>query len=163
MFVVTDAGPLRYLILIEEIYLLRILYGHISVPTAVVRELTQQKTPATVRSWMENLPDWIEVCSPRSALPQFPSKLGLGEQEAITLAQESVADALLTDDLAARIEALRRQIPVLGTLGVLDTAAEQGLVDLRPVLAKLTTTNFRAGSKLIQYFLERDRMRRGND
>jgi len=48
---------------------------------------------------------------------------------------------------------------VLGTLGILDLAAEQGLVDFRAAVGKLLATNFRAGSKLIQYFLERDAAR----
>jgi predicted nucleic acid-binding protein len=160
MFVVADTGPLRYLILIEEIQLLRSAYGRIAVPAGVLNELSQPKTPALVRAWMGNLPDWMEVRSLGSAPSQFPLKLGLGEREAITLAQQLVADALLTDDFAARTEALRRQIPVLGTLGVLDMAAEQGLVDFRTVLGKLMVTNFRAGSKLIQFFLDRDTIRR---
>lgn len=159
MIVVADTGPLRYLMLVEEISLLRTLYGQITIPLAVRTELSQPNTPIPVRLWIQNLPGWIEVRSPGLPLPTFPLKLGLGEREAIALALELGADAILTDDHAARTEALRRQVPVLGTLGILDLAAEQGLVDFRVAVGKLLATNFRAGSKLIQYFLERDAAR----
>ena len=98
--------------------------------------------------------------SPRLPLPKFPLKLGLGECEAIALALELDADAMLTDDHAARTETLRRQVPVLGTLGILDLSAEQGAVDFPMAVRKLMATNFRAGSQLIQFFLDRDAARR---
>ena len=40
MIVIADTGPLRYLILIEEISLLRSLYGQITIPPAVRSELS---------------------------------------------------------------------------------------------------------------------------
>jgi predicted nucleic acid-binding protein len=67
---------------------------------------------------------------------------------------------LLVDDEAARREAMRRQIPIQGTLGVLDLAAEHGLVDMRMALRRLEQTNFRASRKLIDVFIERDIARR---
>jgi predicted nucleic acid-binding protein len=159
MIVVSDTGPLRYLILIEEISLLRSLYGQIAIPPAGRSELSQPNTPIPVRLWIQSLPSWIDVRSPGLPLTKFPSKLGLGESEAIALALELDADAMLTDDHAARIETLRRQVPVLGTLGILDLAAEQGLVDFPLAVEKLLATNFRASFKLIQFFLDRDAAR----
>jgi predicted nucleic acid-binding protein len=40
MIVIADSGPLRYLILIDQIQLLPALYGNIVIPPAVVMELT---------------------------------------------------------------------------------------------------------------------------
>jgi len=77
---------------------------------------------------MENLPGWVTVQSPQGPLPAFPVVLGPGEREAIALAQELAADVLLADDEAARREAQRRNISSQGTLGVLDLAAEHGLL-----------------------------------
>jgi predicted nucleic acid-binding protein len=160
MIVIADSGPLRYLVLIEEVSLLNVLYGGIVVPPAVVNELTQPDTPQPVRMWMERLPEWIVVRSPGLPLPIFPSSLGLGEREAIALAEELDADALLVDDEAARMEASRRNIPIQGTLGILDLAAEHGFVDLSDAIQKLQNTNFRASRKLIQFFLDRDTQRK---
>jgi hypothetical protein len=65
------------------------------------------------------------------------------------------------DDEAARLEAERRNIPVQGTLGVLDLAAEHGLlVDLPDNIQRLRSTNFRASKKLFDFFLERDGLRK---
>jgi predicted nucleic acid-binding protein len=65
-----------------------------------------------------------------------------GEQEAILLAEELRADLLLMDDQEGRQEAERRALRVTGTLGVLERAAERGLLDLPAVLARLQATNF---------------------
>jgi len=58
------------------------------------------------------------------------------------------------------MEAVNRNIPVQGTLGVLDLAAEHGLVDFENAVEKLRKTNFRASKKLIQFFSERDAQRK---
>jgi predicted nucleic acid-binding protein len=51
-----------------------------------------------------------------------------GEREAIQLASELSADLLLMDDREGRLFALRRQLPVTGTLGVLERADLVGLL-----------------------------------
>jgi len=161
MIVIADSGPLRYLVVIEQVHLLPLLYGSIVVPPSVVNELTQTATPQTVRVWMDDLPEWVAVKFPQKPMPIFPSVLGSGEQEAIALAQELSAAVLLVDDEAARIEAERRDIPVQGTLGVLDLAAEHDLLaDLPAAIQKLRATNFRASNKLFDFFLERDALRK---
>jgi predicted nucleic acid-binding protein len=48
MIVVADAGPLNYLVLIEEIDVLKPLYEHIIVPNKIVEELQQAWTPGAV-------------------------------------------------------------------------------------------------------------------
>lgn len=129
------------------------------MPSAVVGELSQPATPPAVRAWMGHLPEWATVRTARTSIPGLPAKLGRGEREAIALAEELSADVLLADDEAARSAAERRGIPVQGTLGVLDTAAQHGLVaDLLGALQRLKATNFRASQKLFDYILERHRL-----
>jgi predicted nucleic acid-binding protein len=45
MIVVSDAGPIHYLVLIGQIELLPVLYGQVVVPVAVVNELQHLHTP----------------------------------------------------------------------------------------------------------------------
>lgn len=160
MIAVADSGPIRYLVLIEEVHLLPVLYGTILVPPGVAAELTHPSTPLPVHTWVQNRPEWIEIRGPRAALPELSPFLGRGEREAIALAEELGASVLLADDGAARQEAARRKIPIQGTLGILDLAAEHGLANFEAVMRKLSETNFRAGPKLIRFFMDRDAHRK---
>jgi predicted nucleic acid-binding protein len=156
MIVVADTSPLRYLVLIEEAQVLPRLYGLVLAPPAVVKELAQPRTPEVIRRWIAEPPGWLQVRAPLGPLPAFPATLGAGEQEAIALAEEVHADALLLDDWAGRKEAARRCLSVVGTLRVLSSAAEKGMVDLPAAIARLRTTNFRASEELIRSVLEED-------
>lgn len=86
-----------------------------------------------------------------------------GEREAIQLAEESTADLLLMDERAGREEALKRNLPVVGTLGILERAAELGLLDFSLTLAELKTHSFFISPALERDFLERDARRKGHD
>jgi predicted nucleic acid-binding protein len=50
--VIADAGPLRYLVLIDQIELLPILYGKVVLPDVVRDELSTPQTPGEVRDWL---------------------------------------------------------------------------------------------------------------
>jgi predicted nucleic acid-binding protein len=154
MIVVADASPLRYLVLIDEVEILSGIYGCVLIPPAVKKELTQPRTPEVVRRWIVESPKWLEVRTPRPPQPEFPATLGAGEQEAIVLAEQARADALLIDDWAGRQEAKRRKLNVVGTLRILSSAAEEGLIDLPAAIARLRMTNFRASEELIQFMLD---------
>ena len=114
-----------------------------------------------MRAWFAQKPAWLEVCAPQRPLTTLAAHLGSGEQEAIALAEELQADAVLLDDWAARREAQSRHLTVLGTLRVLADAAEKGFVDLPLALDRLQKTNFRAHPELIQELLKRDTQRKG--
>ena len=156
MIVVADTTPLQYLILIQYDHILPAMYGRVIVPPAVIAELSHDHTPLAVREWITNAPEWLEVLNPRevvrSAVP-----LGAGELEAIALAEELTADALLIDDWDGRQEALRRHLNVFGTLRVRADASEDGRVDLRKAVERLRGTNFRANEELFQWLLAREK------
>jgi predicted nucleic acid-binding protein len=76
--------------------------------------------------------------------------LDLGEQAAITLAQALPADLLVIDERLGRRIATERGIPVIGTLGILDAAASQGLVNLSEALDQLQQTNFRVSRRILK-------------
>jgi hypothetical protein len=59
--VVVDAGALNYLVLTGDVGLLARLLDKVLVPEAVRNELAHPHTPALVREWIAQPPDWLEV------------------------------------------------------------------------------------------------------
>lgn len=157
MIVVSDTSPLNYLILTGYAHLLESLYGRVVIPSAVWEELRQPGAPAPVKQWVEDLPAWVEVREP--AAPDATLNLDPGEREAITLALELRADLVLLDERRGRREAVGRGLSVTGTLGVLDAAAERGLVELAEAVARLRQTTFRVPPSLLHELLARGRER----
>src|SRR5271165_1194475 len=157
MIVIADTSPLNYLVLIGEVDVLRRLYGRVVIPEAVFSELQHPEAPAAVLAWMGSPPVWIEI---REAIVEARDagllSLGAGERQAILLAQEHPAEALLLmDEGKGRREGIRRKLRVTGTLGVLGDAASKGWVDLPSAIERLRHTSFRASPSLLQSFLER--------
>lgn len=160
MIVIADTSPLHYLILLEHAEILQRLYGSVIIPEAVVRELQAQKTPTVVRKWVANPPEWLQIRN--VAVPPDPSlaELDPGEREAIALAEVLRADALIIDEKMGRREAERRKLRVIGTVRVLDDAADLRLVDLPSALSRLQAFGFYLDTKLLQFLLDRDSTRK---
>jgi predicted nucleic acid-binding protein len=137
------------------------LYTRVLLPPAVVTELQDLEAPEEVRAWVANLPAWCEVRRPTPlGEAETLASLGVGEREAILLAQELRADFLLIDEEDGRQAARSLALTVTGTLGVLERAAERGLIDLPSTLARLLATTFRVRDELIQGMLARDAARK---
>lgn len=83
-----------------------------------------------------------------------------GEREAIVLAEELNADILLMDERSGREAALKRNLPVVGTLSILERAAEKGLLDFAEILQDLKSNGFFIAPALEKDFLERDAKRK---
>ena len=158
MIVVCDTSPLNYLILVGAEGVLPVLFEKVLAPPAVLLEMRHAKAPEKVRRWAAAAPAWLEVRRPRFTTPF--DRLGPGELEAIALAMEIGADRVLIDDRAALAIANQLGIACLGTLAVLDLAAEKGLVDIRAVVSELGKTKFHASQRLIDRLVQRDEARR---
>ncbi len=152
--VLSDTSPLRYLVLIGESDVLRALYGRILIPRSVADELNQPNTPNMVREWISQPPTWLEIVpTANNADPLLLTFLDRGERDAILLALELKADLLLMDDREGVEEAVRLGLVVTGTIGVLDRAADKGLLDLADAFGRLQTTNFRVSPALLDRIL----------
>ena len=156
--VVSDTSPLHYLILCGAESILPSLFRQVVIPPAVFNELQQANTPPAVRQWAAALPDWVTVQSPKNL--NLTLNVDAGELEAICLAQEIHAAAILMDDRAGRSAAIHCGLAVVGTIGLLEQAAMRGLIELPPTLARLRQTNARLDPELIQAALARDLGRR---
>ena len=164
MIVVSDTTPLRHLIAIGKVDLLRRVYGAVVVPVAVWSELQAQSTPSAVKAWLQSAPDWLQVRRAREPQPGDSSldNLDDGEREAIRLAVELKADLLLMDEADGRSLALGLGLPVTGTLGLLERADVIGvLADLPAALADLEASGFYLSARLRDAVLDRYRRRHG--
>ena len=160
MIVVADTSPLNYLVLIEHVDLLPRLYQRIAVPQAVWQDLQHPDSPAKVQDWCRVTPVWLQVHPFSSNRSPVSKTVHPGEAQAIVLAEDLNAAALIVDDWNARQEAERRNIPTLGTLRILQDAAEQDWINLPEALKSLCQTNFRVRQSLIDALWARDAKRR---
>jgi predicted nucleic acid-binding protein len=159
MIVVADTSPLNYLIQIGYDELLPQIYKRIVVPVGVMEELGHVDAPLEVRGWLTRVPAWIEVQRISLPLDTELEFLGLGERQAIQLAEQQHADLLLIDERKGRSEAIRRGLATTGTLGVLLAAGELGLLDPEPAYRRLLVeTTFRTSAALEAQFLGKMRM-----
>jgi uncharacterized protein len=155
MILIADTSPLNYLAQIDHFDIVERLYGHVIIPEAVYRELTAPQTSHKVRTLLLAKPEWLEVRLLAGPLDPTLQYLGPGEQEAIQLAEQLRADAILIDDKQGRAEAARRNLAVIGTLGVLAAAAEKGFLDFPEAIHRLQQTNFHISPQLLQVLLKR--------
>jgi predicted nucleic acid-binding protein len=155
--VIADTGPINYLILIGSIDLLPVLFEKVILPSAVRAELTDPDAPPSVRGWIADPPAWLDVHETLS--PQFDqaSAEGLdeGETAAIALAISLDADLLLMDERKSVSVARGEGLRVTGTLGVLDLAAQRGLVDFAQAVNRLRGTTFRTPEALLDALLKK--------
>jgi predicted nucleic acid-binding protein len=156
--VVSDTSPLHYLILCGAENILPSLFQQIVIPPTVFNELQQLNTPPQVRQWASALPKWVTVQSPK--ITHLDLDVDAGELEAICLAQEIHADAVLMDDRAGRKAAIHCGLAVVGTIGLLEQAAARRLIELSPTLTRLRQTNARLDPELIRAALARDSSRK---
>ncbi|WP_427157543.1 DUF3368 domain-containing protein [Aliinostoc sp. HNIBRCY26] len=155
MTIVCDTSPLCYLILIDEVEVLPQLFGRIIIPNAVCTELLAEGSYIQVQKLIAQPPSWLEIHSNTPLLPNLSSKLGIGEQEAISLAVQLDASLIILDDMDARQAAIAYGLNVTGLLGVLYRAGTQDVINFPNAISRLQLTTFRASSALIQSFLDR--------
>ncbi len=156
--VVSDTSPLHYLILCGAPDVLPRLFTQVYIPPTVFQELQHPNTPAAVRDWARTLPVWVKVQAPTTLDPTLD--VDRGELEAICLAKEIQAAAILMDDRAGRAAAAGYGLLVTGTVGVLEAAAARGLIQLPEAIERLQQTNARLDREIVQAALERDQARR---
>ena len=158
--VISNNTPLRYLVFLGYERILPALFTRLIIPRAVVDELQRPKTPVRVRSWMATPPSWVDIRQPSLPPDALLLQLGIGERDAILLALELHADLLLIDERDGRREAEQRALQVIGTLRVLEMAAERDLLDLPTAITHLRETTFYMPEDVVSDMLARDAARK---
>jgi predicted nucleic acid-binding protein len=159
VIVVSDTSPLNYLVLIDAIEILPKLFLEVHAPTQVMEELDRPRTPEAVRKWAQAPPKWLCVSTPLTTLASS-IRLDPGESQAIALAEELGATAILIDERKGRRVAEQLGLDAIGTLTVLEFAAERNLIELRHTLEALRQTTFYITDAYINAALARDVARR---
>jgi predicted nucleic acid-binding protein len=157
--VVADTSPLHYLILIGQDALLGRLYREVFVPPAVLEELTHPAAPSVISAWAKKPPAWLRIQAP-TMIPEVFKDLGIGERQALALAEQIHADWVLIDDKAARRSAEQQSLKAKGTLGVLADAARSGLINFGHAVESLQRTTMHLDPALVQRII--DEYERGN-
>lgn len=153
MIVVSNTSPICYLLLIDQIDLLQILYSGIVIPQTVAAELSASESPIVVSNWIAQPPNWLQIRSVAMSEAIDLGNLDPGEREAILLAEQLKADLVILDDRAARQAALRRGLKVIGLLGILKDAARENLLDLEIAFEQLQEAGFWVAPSLLERLL----------
>jgi len=153
MLIVSDTSPLNILILIGHIDVLPKLFAEVAIPPEVSREMKHAKAPGPVRAFIANPPAWLSIRAPATLLSL--SQLGPGETAAISLALETQAP-LLIDERAGRNAAQAHGVRVIGAIGVLERAADDGIIaDLAAVHDVIRAMPFYVAEELLAASLSR--------
>jgi uncharacterized protein len=152
---VVNTSPLQYLFRIHRLQLLKDLSEAVLIAEGVRTELEQG------RSLGFQVPDlsqvtWVQVLAAAPGpLPPELEGLGQGEAETILIAKQQKAEWVVLDDWEARRAARKLGVQVIGTIGILAMAKEQGLIAVvKPLLADLTGAGFWLSSKVQRDILE---------
>lgn len=129
--IVSDSTCLIGLERIGELNILPALFDPIMIPPEVEREFGNKF------SWLQT-----ETLTNNLLAAALRLVVDAGEAEAIALASEQNC-LLISDDKQARTAAKRLGVTVIGTVGVLVRAKQNGVVSaVKPILDKLELNNF---------------------
>lgn len=154
--VIVNSTPLIALCHVNKLDLLRQLYGEITIPMAVYKEISV-KEDSVCKHAVENAREWIHVekIQNEMARAMYKTQLHDGEVEVMILAKETNGDLVIIDDQNAKKHAKYLGLPVTGTLGVLIKAKQKGLIpELRPLLDTMVQKNIYIKDSLIRLCLK---------
>lgn len=151
MIVVSDTGPLIALAKVDQLMLLKRLFGKVLVPPAVERELLAKHGAESARldDALLNYLGVVPLSAPAPEVEIATVRLDLGEQQAISLAYEQ--DALLViDDSLGRSAARRLNLAVTGVVGIVIRARKEELIpSVRSLLEEMRQHGYWLSDELL--------------
>jgi predicted nucleic acid-binding protein len=152
--IICNTTPILSLLKINQLSLLKKLYGQITVPFAVYQEIEKGKE----KSYYQDLfsISWIEIKNIKGQKSRkYLFDLDDGEAEVLILAEETNADLVLLDEIMGRRFAKQLNINVTGTVGILLKAKEKGYIrSVAELLKELTIKGTWLNPKLITKALQ---------
>lgn len=153
MIIVSDASSISNLLQIGLIEILHQLYGEITITPAVERELFAIDEQGEAIKQVA----WIKVITPtdQKMILKLLDDLDLGEAESIALALEHSAKYLIIDEYLGRQIADHLGIKIVGILGVLIQAKQEGLIPaIKLYIEQLRNIGFRLNQQLVVKILK---------
>jgi uncharacterized protein len=143
--VVADSGPLIIWARLGRLELLRTVCGEVWVPTPVEYEAVNDPRRPGATAILTALANGLLVRPPPEnddlQTTPYPT-LGHGESAAIRLAMRLKCPVLM-DEKRGRVVAKAHNVPVIGTLGVLLIARQDGHIDrIKPVLEQMAQMKY---------------------
>lgn len=123
--VITDTGPIIFLLQINRLEILHSLFGEVSITTGVYKEITKPSQKKIIKQEINK--GWIKKVN--SPPLEIFHQLGGGESSSISLALKYQNSLLIIDEKKARTVAKANGIRVTGTIGVLLLAKKNGLIN----------------------------------
>ncbi len=137
--IIADASCLIVLENIQELSLLEKLFGEVLITEEVKDEFGL------------DLPEWLKVREVKNHSKKEALNLILdqGEASSIALCLENAESVLIIDEKKGRRIARELGLKIIGTLGIILTAKEKGLIDsIEDILEKLENADFRISPTL---------------
>lgn len=152
--IIVNSTPLIILGKIDELEILKDLYGEIIIPQAVFEEVTSKNDFAREQILKSS---WIKILEVHDKTNRkiYQAKLHDGEVEVMMLAKEISADLLIIDDNAAKKTAKFLEFKVTGTLGILLKAKSEKIIfEVKPILEKMLEKNFYISEEIFKLVLK---------
>ena len=158
MIVVTDTSVVLNLCGVEQERLLPSLFGSVFAPSSVMHEF-EKLAAVDPRFAGLTFPTFVEIKIVTQFAPSLVlnQRLQQGEREALALAVELSADAVLMDERAGRLVADDLGLKSIGVLGILVQAKTSGLLPtIKPLLERLQSRlRFWIAPALVQQILRK--------
>lgn len=154
--VIVNSTPIILFSNINQLEILKQIYGEIVIPQAVYDEVTAK--PDSACQNLKNHLNWIKIENINNPLQKkmYEAKLHDGEVEVMILAQEEPkADLVILDDNSAKKTAKFLNLPVTGSLGVLLKAKELKIIkEVKPYVDAIIANGFFVTQKIYEMVLE---------
>ena len=157
--VVVDTSPLIYLSSINKIHILKDLFHEIFIPDAVRKEMLSGGKGSFGFHEIKN-EKWIKTKKIKNTVSKqwLLTDLDEGEAELMVLAEELNSHLIIMDDKLGRRIAHLKGFAVVGTLRVLVTAKERGIIqEIKPLLNKLREAGFWLGEDIYRTILKQSK------
>lgn len=149
--VIADTGALISLGLINHVDLIEKVFGDFYIASAVWEELQEYENPEFDKSLLSGFKNKVVRIKSKNHLSVI---MDYGESESVILYEELNADYLLVDDNKARIIAESFEVNCIGSIGLLLSAKQMGLInDLKPSFEKWIENKRYFSKKLLNKIL----------